>query len=86
MQRETERLRGLDSLLTLQKAVEDLELKSDINKRWTPSDLEWSAAIKKLHLRDFQKACDKLEGLVVSRCMEFTKMHQSEIGKHCLFY
>jgi hypothetical protein len=45
-----------------------------------PEDKEWIETSRKVQLRDFQQACDKLEGLVVARCFELTKMHQSELG------
>jgi len=82
LQREGARMKALDSLLTLQQAVGDLEVKLEIDKRWEPEDREWIETARKIRLRDFQQACNKLEGLVVSRCMEFTKIHQSQLGKY----
>jgi hypothetical protein len=78
---ETARMKGIDSLITLQKAVADTEERLGIVRRWTPDSPEWINASKAAALKDFQRACDRLEGLVVARCFEMTKMHQSEQGK-----
>ncbi|HEV7736256.1 MAG TPA: hypothetical protein VGO47_02645 [Chlamydiales bacterium] len=76
--------KGLDSLLTMQKAVEDLETKLEITRRWTADSEEWQSTSKKLTLREYQLAIDKLEGLVVSRLFEMTKLNQSGLGKSLL--
>lgn len=79
-QLETARTKGLASLLTLQKAVEDMETKLGVVHRWQPGDAEWEQTSCALGLRKYQKACDKLEGLLVSRCFELTKLNQSGLG------
>ncbi|KIJ30273.1 hypothetical protein M422DRAFT_81424, partial [Sphaerobolus stellatus SS14] len=76
---ETSRIRGLDSLLTLQCVVADLEEKLDIAQRWTPESDEWKETAKKLAMREYQHAVDRVEGLVVSRLFELTKINQSGV-------
>ncbi|HEV7736206.1 MAG TPA: hypothetical protein VGO47_02390 [Chlamydiales bacterium] len=66
----------------MQKAVEDLETKLEIECRWTPPSEEWKSTSKKLAMRNYQLAVDKLEGLVVSRLFEMTKLNQSGLGKY----
>jgi hypothetical protein len=78
---ERARIKGLDSLLTMQKAVEDLETKLEIERRWTAHSEEWKSTAKKHAIREYQLAVDKLEGLVVSRLFEMTKLNQSGLGK-----
>ncbi|KAF8517056.1 hypothetical protein BU17DRAFT_30209, partial [Hysterangium stoloniferum] len=77
---ETSRVKGLDSVLTLQGAVEDLEGKLGIGRRWTPESAEWKLTEEKLAMREYQLALNRLEGLVVSRLFELTKLNQSGIG------
>ncbi|KAF8519506.1 hypothetical protein BU17DRAFT_75910 [Hysterangium stoloniferum] len=77
---ETSQVKGLDSVLTLQGAVEDLEGKLGIGRRWTPESAEWKLTEEKLAMREYQLALNKLEGLVVSRLFELTKLNQSGIG------
>jgi hypothetical protein len=79
--RETARMKNLDSLLVLQKAVQDLEQKLEIETRWIPTDAEWSSAAEKKRLRDFQRSCDKLESLVVARLFEYEKLRRPRLGK-----
>src|SRR6266481_6283391 len=80
---ENARIVGLDSVLTLQKACSDLECKLDIDKRWDPASDEWNYWDDHLAQHNYYRAIDTLEGLVVSRLFELTKMNQSETGK-CL--
>jgi hypothetical protein len=77
---EQARVRGLDRLLTLQKAVSDLEAKLGIAERWTPESNAWKEAVSMLHSHRYRRATDHLEGLVVARLFELTKAHQSMTG------
>ena len=77
---ENTRMKGLSTLVTLQRAVEDMETKLNIDVRWQPDDAKWIATTQATSLRDFQRVCDKLEGLMVSRLFEFTKLNQSGTG------
>jgi hypothetical protein len=80
---ENERIKSMDSLITLQKAAEDYETQLGIprNGRWTPEHPEWIQTSRLLNHREFQKACDRLEGVVIARCFELTKANQSGLGK-----
>jgi hypothetical protein len=80
--RETARMKHLDSLLVLQKAVQDLEEKLGIEKRWIPGDKEWSASAKKKILRDFQQASYQVESLAVARFFEYEKLRQPKLGEY----
>ena len=70
-------------VLTLQKACSDLECKLDIKKHWDLTSDEWNYWDDHLAQCNYYHAIDTLEGLVVSRLFELTKMNQSETGK-CL--
>jgi hypothetical protein len=66
--------------LTLQQATEDLETKLEITARWTPECTVWKETEKKVMMHDFQLALDRLEGLVVARHFELTKLNHSGTG------
>jgi hypothetical protein len=63
------------------KAVQALELKLKIEHRWQPQSTEWQNAGKLVTMRKYQRALDVLEGLIVARMFELTKMNRSQTGK-----
>ncbi len=72
---------GLQTVLTLQTTVDDLECKLEIDCHWNPNNAEWKRWDHYIAQHDYYRAIDVLEGLVVSRLFELTKMNQSETGK-----
>ncbi|KAH7908465.1 hypothetical protein BJ138DRAFT_993211, partial [Hygrophoropsis aurantiaca] len=62
------------------KVVQQLEARLDITRRWVPGDAEWESAAKLVANRKYQRALDTLEGLVVARIFELTKMNRSGTG------
>ncbi|KAG1871810.1 hypothetical protein DFJ58DRAFT_713769 [Suillus subalutaceus] len=60
--------------------VQELENKLDIVQRWVPEDFEWQNAGRLVAKRRYQRALDTLEGLVVARIFELTKMNHSGTG------
>jgi DNA-binding transcriptional regulator YiaG len=70
--------------LELQKrdlaAVQVLESKLNILHRWERGSSEWQAAAEKVLMRTYQHSIDILEGLVVARMFELTKMNRSQTG------
>ena len=78
---ESANTRGLDSVLTLQTAARNLEAKLDITTRWTPDSDDWKRVDKSWQQREFDKAVDRLEGLVISRIFELEKMNQAGLCK-----
>jgi hypothetical protein len=67
------------------RAVQVLEKKMSITSRWEPESMEWKAAAEKVVKRRYQRCIDNLEGLVVARMFELTKMNMSQTGKPFLF-
>ena len=57
-----------------------------IEDHWTPDSEKWKEAIEYTRARDFQKALDKLEALVVQRLFELLKMGLAGTGKDPLCY
>ncbi|KAF8580082.1 hypothetical protein K439DRAFT_1620080 [Ramaria rubella] len=74
------RTQALELLLTLRQALLDLERKLEIQKTWTPDSEEWKTTERYLNMRTYQRALDTLEGLVVARLFELTKVNQSGTG------
>ena len=60
--------------------VHELERRLHIVKPWVAGSEEWLAARKKVEHRDYRRALDALEGLVVSRLFELSKMNMSQMG------
>lgn len=63
------------------RAVQALELKLEITQRWAPGNREWQEAARLVAMRKYQRALDVLEGLIVARMFELTKMNRSQTGK-----
>ena len=77
---EARRRKGLESLLTLQHTTEAFEMKLSVERRWTPDCQEWQETEKMSNNREYRKVVDELEGLVVSRLFELSKMNQAGTG------
>ncbi|KAF8585660.1 hypothetical protein K439DRAFT_1615792 [Ramaria rubella] len=77
---EAAHARALETLLTLQKAIQDLETKLEIEVRWVPTSPEWIATQSLIDTCKYRCALDHLEGLVVARLFELTKAHQPGTG------
>ena len=76
---ETKRRQTFEKRDRCLERVHELERKLLIRSRWTPESPEWAAAAEKVQQRDYRRALDILEALVVSRLFELTKMNMSDI-------
>lgn len=63
------------------RAAQQMEMKMGIVSRWVPESTEWKAAAEKVSKRRYQRCLDSLEGLIVARMFELTKMNMSQTGK-----
>ncbi|KAJ7811815.1 hypothetical protein B0H14DRAFT_2299106, partial [Mycena olivaceomarginata] len=61
-------------------AVQDLELRLGIAKRWERDGADWTATALMVTNRRYQRALDELEGLVVVRMFELSKVHMADTG------
>ena len=52
----------------------------NITSRWEPESVEWKTAADKVVKRQYQHCIDNLEGLVVARMFELSKMNMSQTG------
>jgi hypothetical protein len=66
------------------KVVKDLEKKLGVANRWEPESVEWVNAGKLVAMRKYQRALDQLEGLIVARMFELTKLNMSQTGKRTI--
>ncbi|KAF8573706.1 hypothetical protein K439DRAFT_1624875 [Ramaria rubella] len=69
-----------DGVNFLQQKLQKVEGHLDIGARWTPESLEFLRAAEYLRIQGYQCAVDKLEGLVVQRLFELTKVNVSHTG------
>lgn len=67
------------------KIVQALEGKLEIMEQWVPRDVEWQNAGRLVANRKYQQALDRLEGLIVARIFELSKMNRAGTGKS-LYY
>ncbi|KAI5999610.1 hypothetical protein EDD15DRAFT_2193652 [Pisolithus albus] len=78
--RETMRRHAQENYEKDLKAVQELEGRLGITRRWVLGDEEWQAASRLVANRKYQRALDNVERLVVSRIFELSKMNQSGTG------
>lgn len=62
-------------------AVSELEERLNIAVRWEPGSFEWQDAAKLVANRRYQRALDHLEGLIVARMLELTRMNMARTGE-----
>ena len=79
--KETARRHAIELNIRRVKAVQVLELRLNIAIRWEPGTTEWEATALKVKMRRYQRSIDILEGLVVARMFELTKMNMSQTGE-----
>ena len=60
--------------------MQDLEVMLGVVERWVPECPEWKSAAVMAGKRRYQRCMDDLEGLIVSRMFELTKMNMSQTG------
>lgn len=74
------KLNTFELLSQLCETLIAFETAHEISERWTPGSQKWKDAAEYLKIRDFQKALDKLEALVVQRLFELAKMGLAGTG------
>ena len=77
---ETTRRHALENYEKDLRLVQELENKLGITRRWVPGDAEWKNAEHLVTNRRYQRAVDHLEGLIVARIFELTKMNRAGTG------
>ncbi|KAJ7200125.1 hypothetical protein GGX14DRAFT_372415 [Mycena pura] len=77
---EAQRRHAIDQHANAQLLVNDLEVRMSIGVRWTPDCAEWKEAATMVKRRRYQRALDHLQGLIIARMFELTKMNMSGTG------
>ncbi|KAF9068746.1 hypothetical protein BDP27DRAFT_1523863 [Rhodocollybia butyracea] len=77
---ETQRRHAFENRDDLKNEVQTLERQMNITTRWTPGSVEWERTKQLVNTAKFQRALDKLEGLIVARLFELTKLNMSHTG------
>ncbi|KAJ7232098.1 hypothetical protein C8J57DRAFT_1091368 [Mycena rebaudengoi] len=77
---ESQRRHTLELHAKALMAIHDLELQLDVAVRWTAGTPEWEAAATLVSNRHYQRALDKLQGLIIAHIFELTKMNMSGTG------
>lgn len=77
---ETKRRHALENRDKDLQVVQELETKLGVVLRWVPDRQEWKTAAVMAGKRRYQRCLDDLEGLIVSRMFELTKMNMSQTG------
>jgi len=78
----TRKLNTFESHTQVREMLSAFEVLHGINERWTPDSDEWTKAVEYSRVRDYQKALDKLEALIVQWLFELSKMGLAGTGKH----
>lgn len=77
---ETSRRHALEKYNKVLDEVQALELKLLPAVWWTPDSAEWKEAKWLVSEADYRRCLDCLEGLIVARLFEFTKLNVSGTG------
>jgi hypothetical protein len=78
---ETQRRHAMELREKALAAVQALEVRLSIHEHWTLGGAEWEAAARLVGRRRYQRTLDKLEGLIIARMFELTKMNMSGTGE-----
>jgi hypothetical protein len=79
---ETQRRHATEVVSKTLAAVQDLELRLGITERWERDGVEWTTTALMVTNRRYQRALDELEGLVVARMFELSKVHMADTGAY----
>jgi len=85
MSLETARRHTLERYKKDLKVAQDLETRLGIVECWESGSPEWQKAGELISMRWYQRALDYLEGLIVARMFELTKMNMSQTGAYIIF-
>ena len=77
---ETQRRYAAEKVDQLLREVNAMEVKLNIQLRWTVTSPEYLSTLKYVQERQYQRALDKLQRLVVQRLFELHKLNLSGIG------
>jgi hypothetical protein len=77
---ETRRRQASQRYDSILQEVVALELKMGVTRRWEPTDREYLETLKYMSQREYHRALDNLQRLVVLRLFELHKLNISQTG------
>ncbi|KAJ7077509.1 hypothetical protein B0H15DRAFT_955006 [Mycena belliarum] len=77
---EAQQRHAIEGHTKAQLLVNDMELRMSIAVCWLPDSQEWIDAAVMVRRRRYQRALDHLQGLIIARMFELTKMNMSGTG------
>ncbi|KAJ7836943.1 hypothetical protein B0H13DRAFT_2422497 [Mycena leptocephala] len=77
---ETQRRHALENQARALAAAQDLEVRLAVTGRWAPGDEKWGAAAVMVGRRQYQRALDNLQGLIIARMFELAKCNMAGTG------
>ncbi|THU99996.1 hypothetical protein K435DRAFT_794455 [Dendrothele bispora CBS 962.96] len=77
---ETQRRHAAENYKDLKEQCQVLERKLEVKTRWSPGSKEWEDTKTIVERQRYQKCIDRLEGLIVARLFELTRMNKSQTG------
>ncbi|KAJ7204100.1 hypothetical protein GGX14DRAFT_569699 [Mycena pura] len=77
---EAQRRHAIENHDKAQMLVNDMEVRMSIAVRWVADSEEWMDAAIMVRRRRYQRALDHLQGLIIARMFELTKMNMSGTG------
>lgn len=77
---EEDRALARDRFDTWRERVIEMETRLQITRRWQPSDREYLNVLKFSHMRNYHRALDDLQKLVVQRLFELQKLNLAQTG------
>ena len=83
---ETKQRHALEKYNKDVDAIHVLEVQLGIIDCWVIGGPECEETVKLVSMHKYQRALDDLEGLVIARIFELTKMNRSQTGKLFLVY
>ena len=77
---ETARRHAIEKYEKNLKLIQELEVKLHVESHWRPGDPDWQDAARLVMQREYCRVLDCLEGLVVARLFELSKMNRAGTG------
>lgn len=78
------RVDAAEELSIRNKAVSSLEVQLGITETWAPTSPQYCETLAYMYIRDFRRALDKLQHLVLQRILELEKAGMAGTGKRFL--
>ncbi|RXW11468.1 hypothetical protein EST38_g14387 [Candolleomyces aberdarensis] len=79
-QLETQRRQAREKVARLHSELTDMELRLHIEKRWDPMTAAYRETVEKINQRQYRKALEEVQKLVVQRLFELHRLNLSSIG------